>query len=111
MRMNMKCVSPFFSRLAFAGGLVGRNIYGTVTGTYTYTGSGTLTAKTGWKKLENKYQYIVTVSVPNSENSYTDTDGDSIEDYMAYAGTGIGCDFTSNPEGPQPADNHKTIIP
>ena len=93
---------------AFAGGLVGRNIYGTVTGTYTYTGSGTLTAKTGWKKLENKYQYIITV--PNSENSYTVTGGDSI-DYMAYVGTGIGCDFTSDPEGPQPADNHKNISP
>ena len=91
---------------AIAGGLVGDNS-GTVTAG-TYTGSGTLTAKTGWKKSENKYQYIVTV--PNSENSYTVTGGDFI-DYMAYAGTGIGYDFTSDPEGPQPADNHKTISP
>ena len=93
---------------AMAGGLVGRNISGIVTGTYTYTGSGTLTAITGWKKLENKYQYIITV--PNSENSYTNTVGDGETD-MAYAGTGIGCDFTSKPQGPQPADNHKTINP
>ena len=95
---------------AFAGGLVGRNIYGTVTGTYTYTGSGTLTAITGWERLDKYYKYIATVSVPNSENSYTNTVGDGETD-MAYAGTGIGCDFTSKPQGPQPADNHKTINP
>lgn len=98
---------------AYAGGLVGDNVSGgTVTGTYTYTGSGTITitAKTEWEKLDKYYQYIATVSVPNSENSYTDTDGNFI-DYMAYAGTGIGYDFTSNPEGPQPADNHKTTSP
>lgn len=93
---------------AFAGGLVGRNIYVTVTGTYTYTGSGTLTAQTGWEKPENKYQYIVTV--PNSENPYTDTVGVVGSD-IASAGTGIGYDFTSKPQGPQPAVNHKTISP
>ena len=95
---------------AFAGGLVGRNNSGTVTGTYTYTGSGTLTAKTGWEWLDEYYKYMVTVFVPNSENSYTNTVGDGGLD-MAYVGTGIGCDFTSNPQGPQPADNHKTISP
>ena len=95
---------------AFAGGLVGRNNSGTVTGTYTYTGSGTLTAKTEWERLDKYYKYIATVTVPNSENSYTVTDGDIVEN-MSYAGTGIGCDFTSNPKGPQPADNHKTISP
>ena len=95
---------------AFAGGLVGRNNSGTVTGTYTYTGSGTLTAKTGWERLDKYYKYMATVSVPNSENSYTNTVGDG-ESNMAYVGTGIGCDFTSNPQGPQPADNHKTISP
>ena len=93
---------------ASAGGLVGDNS-GTVTAG-TYTGSGTLTAKTGWKKLENKYQYIYIITVPNSENSYTVTGGDFI-DYMAYAGTGIGYDSTSDPKGPQPADNHKIISP
>ncbi len=94
---------------AFAGGLVGRNNSGTVTGTYTYTGSGTLTAKTGWERLGKYYKYMATVSVPNSENSYTNTVGDG--ESMAYVGTGIGCDFTSKPQGPQPADNHKTISP
>ena len=94
---------------AYAGGLVGDNILGgTVTGTYTYTGSGTLTAKTGFGDYD---EYIIaTVSVPNSESSYTDTVVDILGN-MAYAGTGIGYDFTSKPQGPQPADNHKTISP
>ena len=95
---------------AIAGGLVGRNNSCIVTGTYTYTGSGTLTAITGWDRLGKYYKYSATVFVPNSENSYTNTVGDGETD-MAYAGTGIGCDFTSDPQGPQPADNHKNISP
>ena len=77
---------------AMAGGLVGDNS-GTVTAG-TYTGSGTLTAITGWDRLGKYYKYSATVFVPNSENSYTNTVGDGGLD-IAYAGTGIGYDKNS----------------
>ena len=79
---------------ACAGGLVGWNS-GSVDATYENKGS-TITAQVG-QKIDGTYNNKA--SVPNSESSYTDTDGDILGN-MASAGTGIGYNGNSTDPGP-----------